>query len=260
VTDRSAIDTITADCERYWRAAGIKARVARDMRHELERHLVDAHSAGRDPDSVVGGDIGEFARDWAEAQQGTRDLPSWEETMRSRRRRFRWSDVVILLAVVGGLMAAWATRSEGVTSDMDNETWRWIWVGAALFLGFAEMVTAGFFMLPFAVGAVAAAILAFTGVEPAVQLVVFIGVSIVSLVVLQRFVRSGDENQPTVGANRFVGQRARVIEALDPTTGSGRVRMDTELWRAIADGPIAEGTEVRIIDVRGTRLVVEEID
>ena len=153
-------------------------------------------------------------------------------------------------------------RSEGM--PMDNETWRWIWVGTAMFLGFAEIFTAGFFMLPFAIGAVVAAVLAFMDVAPAIQLTAFIVVSVLGLILLQKFVRHEDDDPPNVGANRFVGQRAVVIEALDRVTGLGRVRMDTEEWRAMpADGipdPISEGTAVRIVDVRGTRLVVEPID
>ena len=141
---------------------------------------------------------------------------------------------------------------------MENEVWRWIWVGAALFLGLAEMVTAGFFMLPFAVGAVIAAVLAFMDVEPVVQLVVFIVTSVVALVVLQRYVRKEDERQPAIGSNRFVGQRAVVLQTVDRTSGTGRVRMDTEEWRAVTDGsPIEAGTEVEVTEVRGARLVVQ---
>lgn len=144
---------------------------------------------------------------------------------------------------------------------MDNETWRWIWVGAALFLGLAEMVTAGFFMLPFAVGAVIAAILAFVDVTPEVQLIVFIGSSLLALVVLQRYVRKEDEKQPAIGSNRYVGSRAVVLQAVDRASGSGRVRMDTEEWRAVTDGDVIEaGTEVQVVEVRGARLVVEPTD
>ncbi len=141
---------------------------------------------------------------------------------------------------------------------MDTETWRWIWIGAALFLGMAEIVTAGFFMLPFAVGAVIAAALAFMDVAPAIQLIVFIATSLVALILLQRFVRHGDEKQAPVGANRFVDRTAVVLDAIKRTAGTGRVRMDSEEWRATTDGDdIAVGAEVRIIEVRGTRLVVE---
>ena len=117
-------------------------------------------------------------------------------------------------------------------------------------------------MLPFAAGAVIAAALAWAGVAPVVQLVVFIGASLISLYGLQRWVRKEDEDQPAVGANRLVGARAVVIDAIDRATGEGKVRMDTEHWRATTDSPetIEPGTPVRVIEVRGTRLVVEPSD
>ena len=144
---------------------------------------------------------------------------------------------------------------------MSNEAWLWFWIGAAVFLGIAEIFTAGFFMLPFAVGAVAAAVLAYADVGEIIQLSVFLVVSVAALIVLRRFVHLGDQATPAVGSNRFVGQRARVLEHIDPTNGTGRVKMETELWRATSDvGPIAEGVMVKVVDVRGTRLVVEPID
>lgn len=256
MTDRAGIDAVVADCERYWRAVGIKRRVAAEMRAELEQHLVDASLEGRSPEVVVGPDTAAFAMEWAAAERSGGDIPSWDDVFRRRSRRLGWSDAAILLIVAAAIFVGLATRGEG--GDMENEVWRWIWVGAALFLGFAEMVTAGFFMLPFAVGAVIAAVLAFMDVGAVVQLIVFIVTSLAALVVLQRFVRKEDEHQPAIGSNRFIGQRAVVLQAVDRTSGTGRVRMDTEEWRAATDGPAIEaGTEVTVVEVRGARLVVE---
>jgi membrane protein implicated in regulation of membrane protease activity len=144
---------------------------------------------------------------------------------------------------------------------MSNEAWLWFWIGAAVFLAIAEIFTAGFFMLPFAVGAAAAAALAYADVGEIPQLVVFLVVSVIALFILRRFVVRGDEKQHPVGANRFVGQQARVIEAIDPAHALGRVRLETEMWRATSDsGPIPEGVDVKVVEVRGTRLVVAPLD
>ena len=144
---------------------------------------------------------------------------------------------------------------------MSNEAWLWFWVGAAAFLAVAEIFTAGFFMLPFAVGAAAAAALAYADAGEIPQLVTFLVVSVVALLVLRRFVNKGDEKQHPVGANRFVGQRAVVIADIDPGGALGKVRLDSEVWRATSDsGPIAEGTKVAVVEVRGTRLVVAPLD
>jgi len=144
---------------------------------------------------------------------------------------------------------------------MSNEAWLWFWIGAAVFLAIAEIFTAGFFMLPFAVGAAAAAALAYADVGEIPQLIVFLVVSLIALFTLRRFVVRGDEKQHPVGSNRFVGQQARVIEAIDPAHAQGRVRMDTEMWRATSDsGPIPAGVDVKVVEVRGTRLVVAPLD
>jgi membrane protein implicated in regulation of membrane protease activity len=253
---------MAADCERYWREAGVPGRTAAEMRLELQAHLEAAVADGRGVGAVVGDDLGAFAEAWAAEQRvGPGRLPSWNEVIERRRRRPGRRDMLILgaviVAVIVAAVIAFGAESEGT---MDEEMWRWIWIGAAVFLAFAEIVTAGFFMLPFAGGAAVAAILAWTGVAPVVQLVVFISVSLLVLVGLQRFVRRSDETQPQVGATRFIGQRAVVLEHIDRHS-TGRVRMDTETWRASTEGdPIEEGTEVRVVDVRGARLIVEPIE
>ena len=82
-----------------------------------------------------------------------------------------------------------------------------------------------------------------------------------ALLFLRRLIAQADEQQLPVGANRFMNKTAMVIEPIDRAAGVGRVRVDTEMWRATTDGEsIPEGTEVRITDIRGTRLVVEPED
>ncbi len=140
---------------------------------------------------------------------------------------------------------------------METDWWRWIWLGVTAIFGIGEIFTAGFFMLPFAVGAVVAFILALLGVEPAIVLAVFLVISVLTLVLFQRLVRQGDQRQHPVGATRYAGRRVLVLERIDRVSGTGRVRLDTETWRATTDGdPIEEGAEVRVVEMRGTRLVV----
>jgi membrane protein implicated in regulation of membrane protease activity len=140
---------------------------------------------------------------------------------------------------------------------MDNELWRWIWLGVAAVFGIGEIFTAGFFMLPFAAGAVVAFVLAWLDVGPVIVLPVFLVTSVLVLLLIQRVVQRGDDQTVPVGANRFVGRGVLVLERVDRVAGTGRVRLDTENWRATTDGdPLEPGTEARIVEMRGTRLVV----
>ena len=142
---------------------------------------------------------------------------------------------------------------------VDNELWRWVWVAVAMVMGIGEIFTAGFFLLPFALGAVLAAAAAWLDLHGAVQWLLFFSGTAVSMLVLRRFM--GRQDRPDdlpVGANRYVGMDARVIEDIDLVENTGRVRVESDEWRAVADsGPIEEGSLVRVTALRGTKLLVE---
>jgi membrane protein implicated in regulation of membrane protease activity len=145
---------------------------------------------------------------------------------------------------------------------MDSpEQWRWVWITAAAVFAVGEMLSPGsFFLAPFAVGALVAAILAFAGVSVVVEWIVFLGVSIATLAALRPLARRLDRDalDHGVGARRLVGNRATVLRAIPGDTELGLVRIDREEWRAQStDGtPIAVGTTVRVADVQGTRVIV----
>jgi membrane protein implicated in regulation of membrane protease activity len=145
---------------------------------------------------------------------------------------------------------------------MDNpDAWRWIWLATAAFLAIGEVLTPGtFFMVSFAIGAAVACVLAFAGVNVAVEWLAFVvasGISLALLVPLGRRVSAGE--QAPVGATRFVGRKAVVLQAIPAGQNeTGLVRFDREEWRAeSATGrAISAGTTVEIRSVDGTRLVV----
>lgn len=144
---------------------------------------------------------------------------------------------------------------------MDNDVWRWLWTIFAVVMGIGEIFTAGFFLLPFAIGAGVAAILAWADAPVLAQWLVFFGVSFVSFAYLRRLIARQDEGeQPRIGANRWVGLEGIVLEAIDPHTGAGMVRVATEEWRATASQPIATDTRIVVREVRGARFVVEPVE
>lgn len=258
-TQGDAISRLVAECGEYWIRTHVPRRAVREMQAELETHLREAAAAGKPPQTVVGPDLAAFAEEWAAEQRR-----GFRRTALARPRIGRppgRRDYLVGMAIVVLIGAALALGPREETVE-DIEVWRWVWIVAAVVLGIAEMFTAGFFMLPFAVGAVAAALLAFFNVVVPIQLLVFIAVSIAALIGLQRYVRHEDETQPEVGSNRYLNKRAVVLEPVNRVQSVGRVRMDTEEWRATTDltDTIPVGTEVRIVDVRGARLVVEPID
>jgi membrane-bound serine protease (ClpP class) len=62
-------------------------------------------------------------------------------------------------------------------------------------------------------------------------------------------------SRPVTGSSGMVDEIGYALSAIEP--GSiGRVRAHGEIWNAVADGPIPEGTPVRVIAVDGLRLHV----
>ncbi|MCY3635214.1 MAG: NfeD family protein [bacterium] len=143
---------------------------------------------------------------------------------------------------------------------MENEVWRWLWTCSAVVFSLAEVFTAGFFLLPFAIGAAAAAVLAWVDVHILWQWLVFFVGSAVSFVYLRRFVRRLDhDEQPRVGASRLLDAHGKVIERVDDDAQTGMVRIGGEEWRASAAETIEVDARVMVTEIDGTRLVVVPI-
>jgi membrane protein implicated in regulation of membrane protease activity len=143
----------------------------------------------------------------------------------------------------------------------EPESWRWIWLIAAVVFGVGEMATPGaFFLAPFAIGAGVAAILAFADVALAAQWFAFVGVSIVAFAGLRPLARHLDREvggADGVGSRRLIGRHGTVLEAIEPGH-LGLVRVESEQWRAEAPVRVSVpvGTTIRVTGVEGTRLVV----
>jgi membrane protein implicated in regulation of membrane protease activity len=142
------------------------------------------------------------------------------------------------------------------------DTWRWIFLVAAVVLTIGEIAVAGsFFLLPFAAGSLAAAIAAFLGLSVWFDWLVFVVVSGLGSAVLWPLGRRLDRRTPhsSIGANRWVGRQALVTTDIPGSHGStGMVRLDREEWRAesMMGIPIRAGSTVLVSRVDGTRLVV----
>jgi membrane protein implicated in regulation of membrane protease activity len=147
---------------------------------------------------------------------------------------------------------------------MTTEVWRWIWLALGVVLSLGEIAVAGsFFLLPFGVGALAASAVAFATTSVAATWITFLVVSAVAFTALfplgRRLDRRSSQRASGVGASRWVGRPAHVLKKIPDGHGeTGLVRVDREEWRAESSTgqSIPAGTEVRVVDVAGTRLVV----
>jgi membrane protein implicated in regulation of membrane protease activity len=139
-----------------------------------------------------------------------------------------------------------------------------LWLIAAVIFGVGEIATLGFFLAPFAGGALIAALVAAAGGGTLISLLVFLLVSGVLLGALRPIARS-DRRQPAqlrTGTAALVGRTAMVTERISNDEGTGCVKLEGETWSARAfdeDSVFEPGRRVHVIEIRGaTALVTEE--
>jgi membrane protein implicated in regulation of membrane protease activity len=138
-----------------------------------------------------------------------------------------------------------------------------LWLIAAVVLAVGEIATMGFFLAPFAAGALVAALISAVGAGTAISLVVFLAVSITALAALRPIARSHMRMpaQLRTGTSALVGSNATVIERIANREGVGCVRIGGEVWTARAydeDDVIDAGRQVQVIEIRGATALVSE--
>ena len=139
-----------------------------------------------------------------------------------------------------------------------------IWLIAAVVFAVGEIATLGFFLAPFAGGALLAALVSAAGGGTLISLLVFLLVAGVLLAALRPIARS-HRRQPAqlrTGTAALVGRSAMVTERISNEEGTGCVKLEGETWTARAydeDDVIESGRRVHVIEIRGaTALVTEE--
>lgn len=132
-----------------------------------------------------------------------------------------------------------------------------LWLIAGVVLGAIEMLTVTFWSLPFALGALCTALIAWLDLPVTVQLGFFAVSSLIMLFVIQKWLktslaRSGKEELLT-NAQAMIGREAIVVEAIESQVKPGAVKLGGELWTANAMNgeTIPVGTTVVIREVGG---------
>ncbi|UCE67449.1 MAG: NfeD family protein [Candidatus Zixiibacteriota bacterium] len=152
---------------------------------------------------------------------------------------------------------------------MSLENPYYIWLILAVLFVVVEIFTAGFFYACFAIGALSAmvtgfitrAILGASAYGLVWQIVVFCVVSVALIPVSRSFARKiSDDSVPQAGADALIGLQGIVIESINPVADVGKVKVDGQVWRAVASDIIESGSTVKVTDVRGAKLAVEKIN
>lgn len=145
-------------------------------------------------------------------------------------------------------------------AEFFSENWDAIlWFLAAIGLLLVEVFTVQMVSIWFCLGAVAATIAALWGWSGTNQLLVFFLVSAVALAATRPLVKNilRFRKVPT-NADSIIGMSGPVLEKIDNTAQTGRVRVNGLDWtaRSAAGEPIGEGALITVEAIEGVKLIV----
>jgi membrane protein implicated in regulation of membrane protease activity len=133
----------------------------------------------------------------------------------------------------------------------------WIWLAVAAVFLIIEIGTPSLLFACFVVGAICSAITAFLTDSILIQIGIFAGFSIVLIPLTRPLARKITKPSPQKSnVDALVGRPGIVTKSIDPDQDSGQVRVDGQVWQAVAGDKIGEGKKIRVDDVRGVRLSV----
>ena len=148
---------------------------------------------------------------------------------------------------------------------MDSAVLIWFLIG--FFLILVELAVPGFIVIFFGVGAWVSCLLLELGLIRSfnLQLLVFLLASAASLVLFRKKGKTLFEGRksgklgPYESVDDFVGQRALVVQAIEPGQPVGKVEFNGTLWSADADTYLPAGESVEIIRRDNLTLVVKSL-
>ncbi|MDF9825578.1 membrane protein implicated in regulation of membrane protease activity [Breznakia sp. PF5-3] len=122
-----------------------------------------------------------------------------------------------------------------------------------------EVATQQLVAIWFASASLICVFLSYLGVDFSIQLIVFIIVSIATLVILRPYaMKRLNTSTVSTNANEIIGKTAIVINDFDPLTKEGRVMIEGMDWAAKTndDSELKKGNEVIVKQIEGVKVIV----
>ena len=135
-----------------------------------------------------------------------------------------------------------------------------VWAVAIVVFGILEGMTAQLVSIWFVLGSIAALVAAICGASLPVQVIIFVAVTIITLIATRPIVKKKiNFKAEKTNADRCIGESAVVVEEINNLEARGQVKADGKIWTArSSDGSvIPENTIVTIEKIDGVKLIVK---
>ncbi|MBQ7039444.1 MAG: NfeD family protein [Clostridia bacterium] len=135
-----------------------------------------------------------------------------------------------------------------------------LWFLLLIATGIVEAATAGLVCIWFTFGALFALISAALGAGALVQILIFILVSVLSLVFTRPLVKKHvAEKTVSTNSDRIIGTECIVTEDIDNLNNTGAIKANGLIWSAKSSGEnIKKGSLVTVLKIEGVHAIVKE--
>lgn len=135
-----------------------------------------------------------------------------------------------------------------------------IWLIICGFSLVAEIITTGFLVFWFAIGALFAMIVSFFTDNIIIQTAVFVISSLLLIIFTKPLVRKFIGSKDTIPTNAYsiIGKEGIVTQEIDSSKGLGQIKVGTEIWSAKneQDQIIPKDAKIEITAIDGVKAVV----
>lgn len=138
-----------------------------------------------------------------------------------------------------------------------------IWLIIAGVCLVAEIMTVGFLIFWFAIGAFFAMIVSLFTNNLIIQTSVFVISSAIMIFATKPFVKKfvNNNNSIKTNVNSIIGKIGIVTQDINSINSTGQIKVGGEIWSALGENDIniEKGTEVEILEVKGVKVIVTPI-
>ena len=138
-----------------------------------------------------------------------------------------------------------------------------IWLIIAGVCLIIEIITTGFLVFWFSLGALLAMIVSLFTDNIIIQTTLFIISSTILIFATKPFLKKFAKHDESVKTNVYsiIGKTGIVTTDIDSINGTGQIKVDGEIWSAIGEKEltISKGTEVEIKEIKGVKVIVSPI-
>ena len=136
----------------------------------------------------------------------------------------------------------------------------WIWLGLVITLTLIEVLTTNLVTIWYIASALVSLILAFFVDSYLIQFSVFVILGTILLLTTRDYlIKLIVQNKEKTNLDRVVGMIGVVTEEIT-SKKSGEVKVDGKRWTAIADKKIKASSTVKVLEIDGVKLKVEEVE